>query len=338
MADEKEAEKESKPTIQTGVRFDMGKEMAGAQPIADDADSEPTPKDVRVRVLREGDEAMLEAFLASRPDTHLFMPFTLRQGGLGEDKGGTYQGTWVGAIEDDPDSDTQRVLAVAVIFSTGRVLLQLPELATEVLDVLAGAAPRDFTEVSGPTAQIEQTISHPWLRDRPIRSRHDASLMTVSAETFRAPDVLGAAGVDFRPPMGEELALLGEWHAAFREELWSVPRSEESDLDARNWVRRAHELRQGMVVTVNDKPVAYAAATAKLDDWVNIGSVYVPPDMRGRDYAKCVVAGIVRDAQRDGITNACLTAEKEQPASIGAYTAVGFQPAFDWTVVRYHEA
>ena len=85
----------------------------------------------------------------------------------------------------------------------------------------------DFVEVCGPTAQIEKTLSHLWLRDRPILSRHDCTCMTVSAETFRAPDVLGAAGIDFRPPMGEELPLLGDWHAAFREELWGTPRSEE---------------------------------------------------------------------------------------------------------------
>ncbi|MBX3501955.1 MAG: GNAT family N-acetyltransferase [Alphaproteobacteria bacterium] len=333
MADEKE----SKPKIETAVRFGMPDAVAGARPIADDEASEPAPKEVRCRMLREGDEEMLDAFLAARADTHLFLRFNLRQGGL-TDEGRTYQGTWVGAIEDDPATDTQRVLAAAAIFWNGRVLLQLPERASDVLDVLAAAAPRDFVEVSGPTAQVERSLMHLWLRDRPIVSRHDCSLMTLGAESFRAPDVLGSAGIDFRPPMGEELALLGDWHAAFREELWGVPRSEENDLDARQWVRRAHDLRQGMVVTVNDKPVAYAAATAKLDDWVNIGAVYVPPEMRGRDYAKCAVAGIVRDAQRDGVTHACLTAEKEMPASIGAYTAVGFQRAFDWTIVRYYGA
>lgn len=332
MADEKE----TKPKIETAVRFGMPGAVAGAKPIADDKEPE-APKEVRCRMLREGDEEMLDAFLASRPDTHVFLRANLRQGGL-VDEGRYGQGTWVGAVEDDPDSDTQSVKAAAAIFWNQRVLLQLPEHAIAVLDVLAAAAPRDFVEVAGPTAQVERTLTHLWLRDRPILTRHDCTCMTVSAETFRAPDVLGAAGIDFRPPMGEELPLLGEWHAAFREELWGTPRNEENDLDARNWVRRVHDLRQGIVVTLGDKPVAYAAATAKLDDWVNIGAVYVPPEMRGRDYAKCVVSGIVRDAQRDGITSACLTAEKEMPASIGAYTAVGFQPAFDWTVVRYHGA
>lgn len=331
MADDKD----SKPKIETAVRFGVAPD-SGAQPVADDAAPE-SEKEVRFRVLREGDAEMLDAFLASRPDTHVFLRANLRQGGI-EDEGRTGQGTWVGAVEDDPDSDTQSVKAAAAIFWNQRVLLQLPEHAIAVLDVLAAAAPRDFVEVAGPTAQVEQTLLHLWLRDRPIQSRHDCSCMTVNAETFRAPDVLGSAGIDFRPPMGEELPLLGEWHAAFREEVWGTPRSEENDLDARNWVRRAHDLRQGMVVTVGDKPVAYAAATAKFDDWVNIGAVYVPPDQRGRDYAKCVVSGIVRDAQRDGVTNACLTAEKEMAASIGAYTAVGFQHAFDWTIVRYHGA
>lgn len=335
MADDKE----SKPVVKTEVRFGVvneGKPSAGAKPVADNEDS-ATEKEVRFRVLREGDAEMLDAFLASRPDTHVFLRANLRQGGI-EDEGRYGQGTWVGAVEDDPDTDTQSVKAAAAIFWNQRVLLQLPEHAIPVLDVLAAAAPRDFVEVSGPTAQVEQTLLHLWLRDRPILSRHDCSYMTVSAETFRAPDVLGAAGIDVRPPMGEELALLGEWHAAFREELWAVPRSEENDLEARNWVRRMHDLRQGWVVTSDDRPVAYAAATARFDDWVNIGAVYVPPDQRGRDYAKCVVAGIVRDAQRDGVMSACLTAEKEMPASIGAYTAVGFQHAFDWTVVRYHGA
>jgi GNAT superfamily N-acetyltransferase len=332
MADEKE----SKPKLETGVRFGMPDAVAGAKPIADD-DEPDAPREVRCRVLREGDEEMLDAFLASRPDTHVLLRAGLRQSGL-VDEGRYGQGTWVGAIEDDPDTDTQTVKAAAAIFWNGRVLLQLPEHAIGVLDVLAAAAPRDFTEVGGPTAQVEQTMLHLWLRDRPILSRHDCSYMTVNAESFRAPDVLGAAGVDFRPPMGEELPLLGEWHAAFREELRGVARTEENDLDARNWVRRAHDLRQGMVVTVGDKPVAYAAATATLDDWVYIDAVYVPPDMRGRDYAKAVVSGIVRDAQRDGVTSACLTAEKEQPAAIGAYSAVGFEPAFDWTMVRYHDA
>ena len=336
MADEKETKPEVKTDVRLGGIFNEVRPSSGAKPIADDAEP-PEPREVRYRVLREGDEEMLDSFLASQPDTHLFLRFNLRQGGL-VDEGRSFQGTWVGAIEDDPDSDTQRVLATAAIFWNGRVLLQLPEHAIEVLDVLAGAAPRDFVEVAGPTAQIEKTLTHLWLRDRPIVSRHDCSFMTVSSETLRAPEMLGAAGVDVRPPMGEELALLGDWHAAFGEEVWAVPRSEESDLEARNWVRRMHDLRNGYVVTVDDKPVAYAAATAKLDDWVNIGAVYVPPDMRGRDYAKSIVAGIFRDAERDGVTNACLTAEKEQPASLGAYSAVGFQHAFDWTMVRYHGA
>lgn len=335
MADNKEPKPEVKTDIRLGGIFNEVKSVGGATPIPDEPEPE-AEKEVRCRVLREGDEEMLEAFLQSRPDTHVFLRFNLRQGGLGEDNGRTYQGTWVGAVEDDPNTDTQRILAVAAIFWNGNVLLQLPEHAYGVLDVLAGAAPRDFTEVGGPTAQVEQTLHHLWLRDRPIRQRFECSLMTVNAETLRAPD--GAAGVDVRPPMGEELALLGDWHAAFREELWGIPRGDENDLEARNWVRRMHDLRQGWVATVGDKPVAYAAATAKLDDWVNIGAVYVPPEQRGRDYAKAIVAGIVRDAQRDGIANACLTAEKDQPASIGAYTAIGFEHRFDWSVVRYHDA
>jgi predicted GNAT family acetyltransferase len=129
--------------------------------------------------------------------------------------------------------------------------------------------------------------------------------------------------------------MLGEWHAAFNHEVFGDSRSPESDLRARQWVRAMHDERRDGVATVDDRPVAYCAITAGLDGEVNVGAVYTAPELRGRKYAQCAVAGLLRDAARDGMTRACLSAFKGDPAAQAAYAALGFQPAHDWTIARF---
>jgi GNAT superfamily N-acetyltransferase len=285
--------------------------------------------EVTVRVLREEHRAALTRFLESQPDSHLFLRANLALGRL-EDEGKRHDGTWVGTVRDDGT-----VTSVAALFWNGICLLQMPAHTDEILDMLAAAVPRELIEMCGPTAQVERALHHGMVRDRPLQRRHDATVMTLPLDQLVVPAALDAKAVDVRPPMGEELPLLGEWHAAFNDELFGEGRSPEGDLKARQWVRAMHDERRDGVATVEDKPVSYCAATASHDGEVNIGAVFTPPDLRGRKYAQCVVAGMLRDAVRDGATRACLTAAKEDPVAQHVYRGLGFAPAFDWTIARF---
>ena len=73
--------------------------------------------------------------------------------------------------------------------------------------------------------------------------------------------------------------------------------------------------------------VASTAFSAVLPDRVQVGSVFTPPELRGRGHAKAVVAGQLVLAREDGASRAVLFAEVDNPASQGAYRAVGFVPA-----------
>lgn len=285
--------------------------------------------EVTVRVLRETHRAALSRFLDSRADSHFFLRANLARGRL-EDEGKRHDGTWVGTVRDDGT-----ITSVAALFWNGVCLLQMPAHAEEILDMLAGAAPRELIELCAPTSQVDGALLHGLVRDRPLQSRHDATVMTLSLDRLAVPQALAAKSVDCRPPMGEELALLGDWHAAFNDEVFGDARSPEGDLRARQWVRAMHDERRDGVATVDDKPVAYCAITGRLDDEINIGAVFTPADLRGRHYAQCAVAGLLQDAARDGVSRACLTAISENPAAQRAYAALGFEPAFAWTITRF---
>lgn len=285
--------------------------------------------EVTVRVLREEHRAALARFLNSRTDTHLFLRANLADGRM-EDDGKRGDGTWVGTVRDDGT-----VTSVAATFWNGVCLLQTPAHVDEILDMLAAATPREVIEVAGPTGQLEQAALHGLVRDRSLRSRHDSTVMTLVLARLALPQALESKAVDFRPPMGEELALLGDWHAAFNDDIFGDNRSPENELKARQWIRALHNERRDGVATVDDRPVAYCAITGRVDGEVNIGAVYTPPELRGRHYARCAVAGALSDAARTGATRACLTVQKDNVAAQRSYAALGFRPAFDWTIARY---
>lgn len=285
--------------------------------------------EVTVRVLREDQRAALTRFLDSRPDTHLFLRANLADGRM-EDDGKRGGGTWVGTVRDDGT-----VTSVAAMFWNGICLLQAPAHVDDILDMLAGATPREMIELGGPTDQLDLALLHGLARDRSLKSRHDSMVMTLALSALVVPPALESKVVDFRPPMGEELALLGDWHAAFSEEVFGDSRSPDNDLKARQWVRALHNERRDGVATVDDKPVAFCAITGRAGGEVNIGAVYTPPALRGRHYASCVVAGALLDAARAGALRACLTVAKDNAAAQRSYTALGFRPAFDWTIARF---
>ncbi|HJQ59675.1 MAG TPA: GNAT family N-acetyltransferase [Vineibacter sp.] len=288
--------------------------------------------EVTVRVLRDDHREALARFLGSRPDSHLFLRANLADGRL-EDDGQRGGGTWVGTVRDDGT-----VTSVAALLWNGICLLQMPEHGHDILDMLAGAAAREMIELAGPTAQVEVALTHGLARERVLKSRHDGTVMDLTLADLVVPAALESRTVDFRPSTGQELGQLGDWHAAFNDEVFGDGRSPDSELKARQWIRAVYNERRGGVATVDDQPVAYAAITGRVEGDVNVGAVYTPPDARGRGYARCAVAGLLFEAARDGAMRACLTVQNDNAAARRSYAALGFHPAFDWTITRYFPA
>ena len=313
------------PEMTTSRTFNAG----GARQIDDEAPS-GGELDLRLRVLREGDEAMLDAFLAGRPDTPIALRESLRQGGI-EDDGRTYQATWVGAALVDPDADTQTVIATVTLLWNGTLLLHAPHELDGLLNVLAGAAPREVAEVAGPLDQVEASMTHLLLRDRPLKTRTYGQVMTLAVADLKKPDPMRES----RPAMGEELAMLGDWLAALDEETIAATRTPEGDIAARQRMRRLHDLRQELVVTVDDQPVALGAVAHRFEDAIAIDPVYVPADLRGKGHAGSLLAALVQDAARDGVARATIMVDKENPAAVRICEKLGFVAALDWSVARY---
>ncbi|MGB0904205.1 MAG: GNAT family N-acetyltransferase, partial [Mangrovicoccus sp.] len=87
------------------------------------------------------------------------------------------------------------------------------------------------------------------------------------------------------------------------------------------------------VLFKDGQPVALTGFNASLPDVVQIGAVYVPPELRCNGYARAAVALQLLEARRKGVSRSILFAANE-PAE-RAYRALGYRQIGDYSLVMF---
>lgn len=127
--------------------------------------------------------------------------------------------------------------------------------------------------------------------------------------------------VDTRAACADDLPLLTTWFAPFVVETGLAAPDHAAQLAAE---RAESALASGTLrlLIENGAPVAMAALNARAGTAVQVGGVYVPPELRGQGRGGRVVAGLLRDVAAGGATRAILFAAS--PAAARAYERIGF--------------
>ena len=81
--------------------------------------------------------------------------------------------------------------------------------------------------------------------------------------------------------------------------------------------------------TVDDAPVACAAALGPTPNAIRIGGVYTPPENRCRGYASALVADLTRDQLDRGRAFVYLYADRTNPTSNSIYQKIGYRRVAD---------
>ncbi|WP_242072077.1 GNAT family N-acetyltransferase [Nostoc sp. FACHB-110] len=272
-----------------------------------------------LKILQPGDEILLENFLLQHINTSMFLRSNWREAGL-VDQGARFQGTYVAAIANTS------IVAVAAHYWNGMLVVQAPMYLNEVVQSVVAQSNRAIQGIAGPAAQVEITKEVLRLVNRPTQLNESEILFSLQLSNLKLPTALASGEVECRLPYPEEFELLSQWCVAYNIEtlgqsdtpdLWSTCRQEikARQASARHWV-----------LIVEDTPIAYTAFNACLPDIVQIGGVWTPPVLRGRGYAKCVVAGSLLAARSHGVERAILFTNQANQAAQTAYRGIGFHP------------
>src|SRR4051794_20645853 len=288
--------------------------------------AEPAGPGYEVRLVAPDEQPALESFLLAHADSSLFLRSFLSRGGL-VDEGQPLQGTYAAAFRDG------EVVGVAMHASAGWVVLQAPEATVAVARHAVGATQRAIVAIVGPCSQAEAARMGLGLSDRKLQKHSCEDLFALDMSDLITPPQLASERVLCRRAETGDLSRLRGWRFYYEMESTGLPDSEETRKIANTGIEGHVERREAFVLEVDGQPVSMCTYNARADDMVQIGGVWTPPGLRGRGYARMVVAGALQHGKDEGLKRAILYTEVLSARR--AYEALGFQRIGDYGVIVF---
>jgi predicted GNAT family acetyltransferase len=281
-----------------------------------------------IRILQAGDEQRLDRFLERHADSSLFLRSNLRIAGL-VDQGRTLQGTYAAALRGG------EIVGVAGHFWSENLILQAPELETVLATAAIKASGRRLGGLIGPHAQVMAARRGLGLMGRATHIAEEEVLYALKLSQLTPPAALVDGRVACRNGRPEDRERLAEWRAGYSIETQGE--AETAATRRRNLEMIDHYVarHEQWVLENEGEPVATSTFNARLDDTVQIGGVWTPPELRGRGYARAVVAGSLLAARAEGVGRAVLFTPERNHAAQRAYESLGFRPIGDYTVTIF---
>ena len=274
-----------------------------------------------LRPCTPADVPALDTFLKAHIETSMFPLLNLRRFGP---KGGAHHRAMRYWCAEGPDGIT----GVLAHGTTGTVMMQWPE-APDWAAARAVLAGRDIDGVLGATGQVRALLTALGLANAPKTLDEDEDLFALDLDGLDMPDTGDLRLV----PLDRSLAgPLLPWRVDYETDvLGSDPGTAEKTAarDMADWA----EAGSHRVLIRGDRPVAMTGFNAALDDIVQIGGVYTPPELRGRGYARKAVALHLAEARRNGARRAILFSASE--TATRAYRAIGFRRIGSYSLVFF---
>lgn len=286
--------------------------------------------DASLRVLGPGDEAALRAFLAPHADSSLFLIANLAQAGI-VDRDVPYAGAYAGRFEDGALTGVvAHYWNGNLIFQDARDPLALARLALE-------ATNRPLKGLIGPWEQVLVVRTSPdaSFAERTAQFESHDLLYALSIDELVVPAALGSGAVACRPAVASDVDLVARWRVGYRMELLNEGHSSALEASAREEMTRMIGEGTSFVLEAEGAPVAYSGFNARADKIVQIGGVWTPPELRGRGYGRCVVAGQLQIARAQGATRAVLFTSNENLPAQRAYEAIGFSRIGEYGLILF---
>lgn len=282
-----------------------------------------------IRILRPGDEAVLEEFLLPRIESSMFLLGNLRAVGL-TDRGQLLEGTYVAAFE------ARKIVAVVAHYWNGNLVFQAPDHVAPLGQAAVKASRRAIQGLLGPQAQIDAAQKALGLEAARTMLDETEYLYSLTLTDLYVPEALRSGQLRGRRVERRDLDLLTKWGVGFSlEALGEEP-------GVRLWERcRAsaeRSLDKGLtwILEEGGNPVSTSSFNAATAEAVQVGGVWTPPELRCRGYGRAVVAVSLLDARAEGVTTSILfTGVKNVPAQ-RAYVALGFQHIGDYRLLLMH--
>jgi RimJ/RimL family protein N-acetyltransferase len=279
-----------------------------------------------IHILRPGDEAALEAFLLPRIASSMFLIGNMRAAGLA-DGGEVYQGTYTAAFEGG------QIAGVVAHCWNGNLIFQAPAHLEALWPVAAGASGRSIRGLLGPEAQVAQALESIGVDKASRQLDETENLYSLDLADLIVPEGLRSGRLRGRRIGSRDVDLVTAWRVAFSLEALGEQESPRLWAGCRSSIERSLDRGWTWLLEDEGEPVACSSFNTAIDEAVQIGGVWTPPELRRQGYGRAVVAASLLDARAEGATTSILFTGVRNMAAQKAYTALGYRHIGDYRLV-----
>jgi RimJ/RimL family protein N-acetyltransferase len=282
--------------------------------------------DKRVKILEPGDEALLEAFLLPRVESSMFLLGNMRTSGL-LDTGRAYAGSYAALLEGG------KIVGVVAHYWNANLVFQAPGCENLLWQAAVAASRRSVGGLIGPDEQVSVAKGALAVADSVVRMDEKERLYDLDLDDLAVPDALSSGQVVGRRMRLGDLELLTEWRVAYSVEAIGAREGPELWDRSRDSMERSQREGHTWVLERDGRAVACSSFNTAIEEAVQVGGVWTPPELRRRGYGRCAVAASLLDARAEGVEKAILFTGEGNVAAQRAYTALGFRHIGDYRLV-----
>lgn len=282
--------------------------------------------DTTIRTLHPSDEAALEAFCLPRLETSMFLIGNMRGSGLAYN-GQPYTGHYAAAFRDGA------IVGIVAHFWNGILILQTPVHLEALCRAALQASKRPLGGLIGPHEQVSAARIALSLENADAKMDSKEKLYSLDLDALIVPEALRAGLVTARHVESRDVEALTRFRVGYDVETLGEEETEALWEEERAVTERVIAAGVTWILEDGGVPVATSAFNSSIDEAVQIGGVWTPPEFRSRGYARCVVAQSLLDAHADGATKSILFTGDDNIPAQKAYTALGFQHIGDYHIL-----
>ncbi len=272
---------------------------------------------MNIRQLNQDDQRGLEAFLVPHKSHCMFICSNLKASGM-EYKDVPFHGEYWGCFDDS----SKNLRGVIVHYWNGNIMMCAsdPEILSNLTNRLRQNIHRPIHGILGLEEQAKLVIEGLGLLDAKYNKNSTEGLYAFDLDELQEV----VLEQDFMVITAKEVGngLLIEWMKDYEVEALGTQQDSELDAKAEDKANRLL-IDDCFVLIKNGTPVSLSAFNARLDDIMQIGPVWTPPEHRNHGFARTLVNFTLNEVKKGGVKKALLFTDN--PAAIKAYEAIGFR-------------
>ncbi|MES2215113.1 MAG: GNAT family N-acetyltransferase [Pseudomonadota bacterium] len=271
-----------------------------------------------IRLLNKQDTKLLKGFLSPHKTQCMFICGNLNVAGI-EYKDAKFHGEYLGYFSDT----SERIKGIIVHSWNGNVMMFAPdtEILRGLVTHLKGVIKRPIAGILGPNNQAAFVIRELGLSGKTFDINNNKKLYEINLDFLNEPNL----PLSFKVVKAKEISrdLLEKWMQDY--EIEALGSKKNSDL-----TKRAEIEADGLIkntdcwILIKDNiPVSLCSCNARVDDMLQIGPVWTPPEHRNQGFSKFLLAHVLAKVKREGVIKAVLFTDN--PAAIKVYESIGFK-------------